>query len=212
MAGDVGPEGAMDAFESPETTREEILAAAYRALCTHGYAELTVERIGEEFDKSVSLIYHHYSGKDELLLACLDFMLEQYATETGSDGISDPRAELEALCDRVTLADAPAEHREFMRSLAGLRGQATHDAAFREYFTRSDGFFRGQLTAIVEAGIETGAFRDVDVERTVAMIQTVFSGALFRYATSDDDEWLSAVRRELYAYLEERLYRPAEST
>ena len=197
----------MNPFENPETTREEILAAAYRALCTHGYAELTIERIGEEFEKSVSLIYHHYDGKDDLLLACLDFMLEQHEVDTEPNVGSDPRAEIEALCEWLTFEGESAEHRRFHRALAELRGQAPHNPAFREHFTRSDAFFRDRLVEVIDAGIEDGIFRDVDAERTAEMLLTVVSGAFFRHATSDDDAWLSAVREELREYLEYRLYR-----
>ncbi|WP_299236084.1 TetR/AcrR family transcriptional regulator [Natronomonas sp.] len=196
----------MDAFEEPETTREEILAAAYRALCTHGYAELTVERIGEEFDKSVSLIYHHYDGKDDLLVACLEFMLESYRSETEAGPVSDPREAMERLCDRLVLTDAPPGGQRFVRALVGLRGQAPHNGAYRDYFTRSDRFFGDRIEAIIEAGIEDGSFRDVDPERAAAMINTVFSGAFVRYATTDDERWIPAVREELRAYNERTLY------
>lgn len=201
----------MELFEDPDSTREEILAAAYRSLCRHGYADLTIEKIGEEFDKSISLIYHHYDGKDELLLACLDFMLEQYRTETESDESADPRAELEALCDEGLFLDSSSEDREFIRSLVELRGQAPHNPAFREHFTRSDAFFRIQLLEIIEAGIEDGTFHDVDADRTAEMIHTLVSGAFFRYATASDDEWRPVLRKELQAYLETRLYRPSET-
>jgi AcrR family transcriptional regulator len=201
----------MDFFDDPESTREEILAAAYRALCRHGYADLTIETIGEEFDKSVSLIYHHYDGKDELLLACLDFMLEQYRAETETGNPTDPRAELEALCDEGLLLDSSPDDREFIRSLVELRGQAPHNSAFREHFTRSDAFFRAHLIEIIEAGIEDGTFYDVDVDRTAEMIHTLASGVFFRYATADDDEWRPALRKELQAYLEARLYRSSEA-
>jgi AcrR family transcriptional regulator len=198
----------MDVFEDPDSTREEILAAAYRALCKHGYADLTMERIGEEFEKSVSLVYHHYDGKDDLLLACLEFMLENYRADTDAPRSSDPREAMETVCDRVLLADAPPEARQFVRALVELRGQAPHNAAYRDYFTRSDRFFQDRIETIVETGIERGVFRDVDPERTAGMIHTVLSGAFFRYATSADDAWLDDVREELRTYVERTLYRP----
>lgn len=201
----------MDVFEDPDSTREEILAAAYRALCRHGYADLTIERIGEEFDKSISLIYHHYDGKDELLLACLDFMLEQYRTETEADEPADPRAELETLVDRGLLLDSSPDDREFIRSLVELRGQAPHDSAFQEHFTRSDAFFRSRLAEIIEAGVDDDTFHEVDADRTAEMIHTLVSGAFFRYATANDDEWRPKLRDELQAYFEARLYRRSES-
>jgi AcrR family transcriptional regulator len=196
----------MDVFEDPDSTREEILAAAYRALSRHGYADLTMEQIGEEFDKSVSLVYHHYDGKDDLLLACLEFMLEDFRGDAEAGPVSDPRAELERICDRLALLDAPQKTQQFVRSLTELRGQAPHNAAYRDHFTRSDRFFEQRVETVIEAGIEQGVFRDVDPERTARMIHTIFLGALFRYATTEDREWLSGVRAELRAYTERTLY------
>lgn len=196
----------MDVFEDPGSTREEILAAAYRALCVHGYADLTMERIGEEFEKSVSLVYHHYDGKDDLLLACLEFMLENYRGDADCHPSSDPLVAMEDLCDRLALADASPDARQFVRALIELRGQAPHNAAYRDYFTRSDRFFQKRIETIIETGIEQDVFRDVDPERTACMIHTVFLGTLFRYATSKEDGWLSDVREELRAYNERRLY------
>ena len=200
----------MDAFEDPESTREEILAAAYRALCAHGYADLTMERIGEEFDKSVSLVYHHYDGKDDLLLACLEFMLENYRSDAGCDPPSDPREAMEDLCDRISLVDAPPEAQRFVRALVELRGQAPHNTAYREYFTRSDRFFQERIETIIEAGIDDGVFRDVDPERTAEMLHTVLSGAFFRYATAEETEWIDDVREELRAYNRRTLYASAD--
>lgn len=196
----------MDIFEDPDSTREEILAAAYRALCAHGYADLTIDRIGDEFEKSVSLIYHHYDGKDDLLLACLEFMLEHYRADADAESPSDPRAELECLCDSLLFADASPGDQQFVRALIELRGQAPHNAAYRDYFTRSDRFFQERIETILETGIERGVFREVDPERTGQMIHTILSGALFRYATADDDEWLPPLREELRAYNERVLY------
>ena len=196
----------MDVFEAPDSTREEILAAAYRALCAHGYAELTMERIGEEFEKSVSLVYHHYDGKDDLLLACLEFMLENYRSDDGCDPSSDPRKAMERLCDRISLVDAPPEAQRFVRALVELRGQAPHNAAYREYFTRSDRFFQERIETIIETGIDQGAFRDVDPERTAGMLHTVLSGAFFRYATAEETGWIDDVREELQAYNRRTLY------
>ncbi len=196
----------MKFFQSPETTREEILAAAYRALCTHGYADLTMERIGAKFDKSVSLVYHHYDGKDDLLLECLEFMLEEYRAETESGPPEDPRQAIEEFCDQLLLSDAPPEAQQFVHALIELRGQAPHNDAYRDYFTRSDRVFQARIERIIETGIEAGVFQDVDPERTAKMIQTIFLGGLFQYATANHDEWLPAFRDELQAYLERDLY------
>lgn len=192
-------------FESPDSTREEILAAAYRALCRHGYAPLTIEKIGAELDKSTSLVYHHYEGKDDLLLACLEFMLDQYEAEFVETEITDPRRTLEAAFDEFLDPEMPAERYEFIRALVELRGQAPHDERYREQFDRSDGLFEQRFAGIIDAGIERGQFRAVDTDSVAAMLHTLFSGALFNHATAEDDR-LRVVRAEIDAYLETQLY------
>jgi len=198
----------MEFFEDASTTREEILAAAYEALCRHGYSDLTVEKIGDHFEKSTSLVYHHYDGKDELLLACLEFVLDRYDETFAEAESGEPRARLEEPLAVFLVSELPDEQFRFMRALVELRAQAAHDERYREYFTRSDRLFQARLTELVEAGVDAGAFRDVDPEAVAAMIQTVLAGALVRTTTSNDDEWLEAVREEVIACLEARLYRP----
>jgi AcrR family transcriptional regulator len=194
-----------DLFESPDSTREEILAAAYRALCRHGYAPLTIEKIGAELDKSTSLVYHHYEGKDDLLLACLEFMLDQYETEFVETEVTDPRGTLEAAFDDFLDPEMPAERYDFVRALVELRGQAPHDERYREQFDRSDRLFEQRFAEIIEAGIESGQFSAVDADAVAAMLHTLFSGALINHATAEDER-LTALRGEIDAYLEARLY------
>lgn len=194
-----------DVFESPSSTREEILAAAYRALCRHGYAALTIKKIGAELDKSTSLVYHHYDSKDDLLSACLEFMLDQYEQEFVETEPTTPKETLEAAFDDFLDPAMPAERYEFIRALVELRGQTPHDERYREQFTRSDRLFEERFAELVAAGIETGQFREVDPESTATMLHTLFAGALFKYATADEER-LSTLRSEIDAYLETRLY------
>lgn len=196
----------MEFFEEPASTREEILGAAYRALCQYGYTDLTIQKIGSEFDKSTSLVYHHYDGKDELLVACLEYMLETYESEFVEVPIEDPRERLEESFDEMLVEDVPKEKYQFMRALVELRGQASHDDRYRDHFTRSDRLFQSQLAAIVEAGVECGQFREVDPEKMAAMLQTFFAGWLFRRVTVDEETWIADARAEFDSFLQTRLY------
>lgn len=66
-------------------------------------------------------MYHHYDGKDDLLLACLEFMLDSYRQETYGRP-DDPRTQLGELCDQLVLTDAPPEGQQFVSALIELRG------------------------------------------------------------------------------------------
>jgi len=189
-------------LEEPSTTREAIMKATYHALCRHGYANLTIQHIGDEFEKSKSLLYHHYDSKADLLLDFLDFMLEQF-----EDRIPYPQSQsvteyLDAILDRILVTPFPEESRDFARTMVELRAQAAHDDEFREHFTRSDQFFRKQIARIIRAGIEQDVFQDVDSRQTASMIHTIIIGTMTQRVTTDDD-LADQIRTEVDRYLQE---------
>ncbi len=190
-----------DLFANPQGTDEEILAATYRALVEHGYAELTIQRIGAELGKSPSLVYHHYENKDELVLACLEFMLERFRTEMVDLAVDDPVEYLEDTLTWVATAHDHPEEAAFLAVLVELRTLAIHNDAYREHFTRSDQVVTEQFTAVIEAAMADGRL-DVDAPAATAeTLTTLLLGAIERAATTENRDWTPAVRRELAAYL-----------
>ncbi|RQG98597.1 TetR/AcrR family transcriptional regulator [Natrarchaeobius oligotrophus] len=196
-----------DPFANPAGTREEILAATYRALRTHGYADLTISAIGDEFEKSPSLVYRHYDGKDELVLDCLSFMLERFEARMTDDDISDPRRRLEAFVEWGLDEEMPPARRRMVSTLIELRSRAIHDGEYADHFTKSDEVFEAHVADIVRSGIDQGVFRECDPDRVAATLVTMLTGVLFRWSTHDTEAWLEDVRIEIETYLEATLYR-----
>lgn len=167
-----------DPFAEPSDTRQAILGAAFRALCEHGYANVTVQRIGDEFDKSPSLVYHHYDGKDDLLIDLLGFLLDEFeasiadgavagsaerddAPEIAPERAFDRSAReqldgyLTAAVDPASLDDPYAPDARFVTVMTELRSQAANDEAYRDHFDRSDRVFGEYLERLVrEAAAE----------------------------------------------------------
>lgn len=195
-----------DPFAEPADTREQILAATYRTLCDRGYADLTISAIGEEFEKSPSLVYRHYDSKDDLVLECLQHMLDRFDRQLTDADLTDPQ---ERLAEVVALDedDGPPERQQFFSALVELRSRAVHDEAYREHFTRSDEQFVSHISEIVRAGIDQGVFRECDPEQVAQTLVTTLSGAMVRHATSADDDWLGDFWAGLEAYLERCVYR-----
>ncbi|WP_338742163.1 TetR/AcrR family transcriptional regulator [Haloplanus salilacus] len=199
------------AFDSPfgddtaDETRTVIMRATYEALTKHGYENLTIQRIGEEFPKSKSLIYQHYDGKDAVLVELLEFLLDHLESQMAQPPTTDAHASLRTVLDFVLATDLDAERSELTNVMVELRGQAPHNEVFRTYFTENDRGFRRDLAGIVERGIEEGAYRPVDPEAVAEFVLTVMSGGTVRRATTDDAADIAAVRRELDAYLRGRV-------
>ena len=197
-------------LEDPSDTRGAIMRATYLALCKHGYADLTIQRIADEFPKSKSLLYHHYDGKDDLLLDFLGFMLEQQKERIPAKQSSgSPRDHLNAIFDRIFVTPIPDDYRDFSRAMVELRAQAAHDEKYRNHFTRSDEFFRGLLTRVIQSGIDEGTFRDVDAEEVAEFLLLIVTGAMTKRVTTNNDA-IETARDELDAYVRRRLLADEE--
>ena len=190
-----------DLFADPQGTDEEILAATYRALVDHGYAELTIQRIGAELGKSPSLVYHHYENKDELVLACLEFMLDRFRTEMVDPEVDDPVVYLEETLDWMATAHDHPEEAAFLAVLVELRTLAIHHEDYREHFTRSDRVVREHFVEIIEAGNAEGRLAVEEPESAADTLVTALLGAIERAATTENRAWTAGARDELAAYL-----------
>lgn len=191
-------------FEGEGGTREQILAAALDALQKHGYLELTIEAIGDEFDKSQSLIYHHYDSKDEMLVDLLRLIIDYFEEPVPESRPEDPRERIDTFVE--TTVGLRQMDRTAIEALVELRAQATHDEDFREHFVRSDEVIQEALADDIRDGIESGVFQEVEPERVATWLYTVSIGATFRSVTSND-AWVETNEKEVRKQLERRLYR-----
>jgi AcrR family transcriptional regulator len=181
-------------------TEQAIMEATYRALRRHGYADLSIKNIGEEFEKSTSLVYYHYDDKDDLLLSFLDFVLDEFVTRTVENPDGDPETRLYGLVDRILPREFDDELREFHGVMLELRAQAARDPDYRAQFTGIDDLVVATAAEIVRDGVRAGQFRDVDpepvAERLVALL---FRGMDVRVTTDRATavETLRAAARDL---------------
>ena len=190
----------------PDDTHTALMKATYLALCKYGYADLTIQRIGDEFGKSKSLLYHHYDGKDELLVSFLEYMLEDFKADMPEEDSDDAEERLRRFLDHILSPTLDDERDGFTSAMIELRAQAPHDDAYREQFTRADQFFRQQIADIIHDGVEQGVFREVDPERTAALLHTTINGSMLQQVTTDDpDDTSQEIRDELAAYIDARL-------
>ncbi|WP_250137764.1 TetR/AcrR family transcriptional regulator [Halorientalis salina] len=188
--------------EEPGSTREAIMQATYAALAKHGYADLTIQRISDEFDKSKSLLYHHYESKDALLVDFMGFMLERIEDTIPIEQQENAYEQLVLVFDQVF--DELFAEPDFLRALLELRTQAATDETYRQEFSDNEAYIRARLADIIRAGIEEGTFREVDPARTAELILTLIDGAVLRQATIDDID-IDLIRDELVNYARLRL-------
>ncbi|MWG35730.1 TetR/AcrR family transcriptional regulator [Halomarina oriensis] len=166
-----------------EDTREAIMKATYRALRDNGTADLTIQNIADEFEKSKSLLYYHYETKDDLLVEFLGWLIDRNAEFLDSDDVETTVEFVEAMIP----PEVDEERAGFRAAFVQMRAEAASDPDYREQFTLYDRLFRETLVELIERDIEAGRLRAVDVDALADVLLSTIDGAMLRYATTDDD-------------------------
>ncbi|MGB9965404.1 TetR/AcrR family transcriptional regulator [Halobacterium sp. CBA1126] len=192
----------------PEPT-DEILDATYRALCEHGYADLTVQDIADASTKSKATVHYHYDSKQELFEAFLEDLYEEYTDRVDEVSGETHREQLLALV-AFSLADGDDEPGiDFRTAMLEIKAQAPYDEGFRRRLRRFDRYLADRIAEVVAAGVEAGEFRDdVDPERAAEFVVTTVEGAHTRRVAVDQP--LNRVRETLAEYVETHLVADAE--
>jgi AcrR family transcriptional regulator len=186
----------------PDRT-DDIMCATYRALCRHGYADLTMQDIADEWEKSKAALHYHYDTKRGLLLAFLDHLFESYTARVADPGEGDAVDRLRGLLDDALDPPRTAAGEELRTALFEIKARAPHDDDFRTRLERFDRYLHGEVERIVADGVETGVFRsDVDPATTATLLVTFVDGGHSRRIVLGDDE---GVRSAVRAAIDDRL-------
>ncbi|WP_324666018.1 TetR/AcrR family transcriptional regulator [Haloarcula sediminis] len=187
---------------------EEIMRATYRALCSHGYADLTMQDIADESSKSKAALHYHYDSKHDLLCAFLDDLYDRFVELADDAGGEDPHEALLALVETV-LENPDDDREEFETALLEIRAQAPYEDGFRDRLTRFDDYLIAELTGILEAGVADGTFRrDIDPADTAGFIVTVLTGTSTQRVTTGRP--VECSQRMLTDYVETNLLAEPE--
>ncbi len=201
------PEDTHERAGSAET-RAAIMEATHRALCKHGYASLSIQKIADEFEMTSAVLHYHYDTKENLLAAFLEYLLEnlvdEYTTQFDIETIENPRDRLLVLVDALLVvlvgiddSDRPIERandrpplggEELSMALLELRAQAGRNEGFREQFTVNYDYAWELMVATIEEGIEQGVFREVNPEQVATLLlATMLGGRAYHVSLTHDD-------------------------
>jgi AcrR family transcriptional regulator len=193
---------------APPDVHETVMEATYRALCARGFARLTMQDIADEADVSTALLHYHYDTKRDLLVAFLRYLLERFEEKFEDTEDEDPEERLRGLVARMLPEDESvesdvgdggteetddggtdaAEYDRFGLAILEVRMQAPYEDAYREQLRTNMGVIRARIADVIRDGVETGAFRDVDADRTARLLVDALDGARSERVTLGDDD------------------------
>ena len=197
----------MNGDDSVPRPTDDIMCATYRALCRHGYADLTMQDIADESATSKSSLHYHFDTKEALLLAFLDHLYDSFTDEYAATDGGHAVERLIGFVDAVLCRADPEQDRAFQTALLELKAQAPYVEAYREEMERFDAFVRDRVRDIVADGIEEGTIRaDADPDDTAAFVATLIDGVNTRRVSIGGTD--GGTRRTFVAYVRERLVAP----
>ena len=187
-----------------EDTVDDLMEATYRALCKHGYAELTMQDIAAESGKSKGTLHYHFDGKHDLLESFLGFLLDRFEERTETVPGETPAERLHELFEELLTPTDETAAEEFRTAILEIKAQSPYDETYREQLSEFDRTMRDRIAGFVEAGIEVGQFRaDADPDETAEFLVTVFHGSQTRAAAVDRS--LERTRRYVHVYIDDHL-------
>ncbi|MEA5389286.1 TetR/AcrR family transcriptional regulator [Haloarculaceae archaeon H-GB11] len=180
-------------------TTDEIIAATSRALCEHGYAGLTMQRIAEEASMTSAAIHYHFDTKAELLNTFLDDLIDRFEARLACDA-ENPRERLEMFLDTVFTPSQSGD--DFPVALMEMKGQAPYQDSFRERFRALDEVMQSVVATAVSDGIEAGYFEDADPDEVARHVVTTINGAHVRTVALGENPDATRVVIERYLQLQ----------
>lgn len=169
-----------------DDSKTQIMEATYRAFCKHGYADLSIQKIADEFEKGKSLIYYHFDDKEDLMLSFLEYMMRK--AELGQEGL--PEKQIDSMLDKA-LGIEDEEQWRFQKAFQEFRIQAQHNEKFQEKFREADEVFLDNVSGTMK---KAGANEpEVAAEIFLSMIE----GSISRKVSTGDRAGLEKLKEEI---------------
>ncbi len=193
----------------PQDVRQDFMKATFRALCKHGYADITMKKIADESKKCKSTLHYHYGTKENLMVDFIKYLLEGFEEKIVPD-TDDPLEKLNGLIDNMLFGLKDGEmHERFHTALLELRSQAPFNEKYREQITKNDEFIQKIVIDIIKEGIVKGKFKDINPERTSTIILSSIDGARARQISTNREAAVN-VRESLRRIIENDILKDGE--
>ncbi len=168
------------------TRRNQLTRAAYRVVGEKGYYNITVKDIAREAGLSTGLVHYYFKDKQELLLNLLKEMnrdLRLYL-DRALDRSRDPEEKLGIYLDQAF--ELVIREKDYISILFDFWTQISRNQRMRKANTRLFQSYRDRCAGILREGVESGSFREIDIDYTTAYIVSLMQGMIIQYVIDND--------------------------
>lgn len=161
-----------------EERRDEILDAAEQVFASKGLDRARMEDIADETGLSKGALYLYFKSKDDLIIAIMDRIF-QYEFKQLDELHTGGSSAVESLWAFVDIAARDLKRMQPLMPIAyeflamAFRNNTVNQFV-RQYLRR----YLSALVPVIEHGIDTGEFRQVDPLETALAIGAIFEGTI----------------------------------
>ena len=173
--------------EVKENRKEDIFTAAVACFNENGYYKASMDMIAERANMTKRGLYYHFKSKDELFIELFKYMNRKYYAQIPAyvTEISDPE---ERMMHFVQIANKVLmENTDFLKFTHEFMSIGLRKPAIREVMTSYYNDQVDKVRKIIEKGIQSGKFIQVDSGAMARAIVLITIGAFNAYFTLDAD-------------------------
>ncbi len=167
--------------------KEKILEAALLCFNEKGYHKTSIDDIALNGKISKGGIYYHFKSKEELFLKLFNFRLNRYTEQLKAyiQEESNPVKRIRILIQKWGLI--LKENEDFFKFCMEFSSMGAREKEIRKEMTS---FYRSSVEIfrqIIEEGVATGEFENVDTERIARLIYFLSHGVFSTFFAVDCD-------------------------
>ena len=155
-------------------TRELLVSTARKLFAKEGYQNVTMNRIATAAGKSRRTIYTYFTTKEEVYMEVIQQELQHLYNELEAF-VARPMDPMEKILQYVARREIAVS--KIVKWNGSLEAEFFKDFGNVERARiRFDVLERGLIAKILKEGIEKGAFKDLDIKRTVYLLHACMKG------------------------------------
>jgi AcrR family transcriptional regulator len=190
--------------EYEDQRREELIKATYYEVAEKGYSAVTLQDIAKRAGVSKGSTLYYFATKEDLFLGALEWMVEQFNIRNGEaiTKVEGPIEKVKALIGNI-FASAQ-ESRQFFLAYSDFVSIGTRNKRFHDLNAK---FYSGCCNhnrEIIEAGVQAGVFRQLNVEEASVMMRALVDGLMLQWFFSSEgtfEEYRRLCERIVLDYL-----------
>ena len=153
----------------------QILNAALKVFNRKGIVATRMEDIAREAKLSIGGVYWYYKGKDEVVLAIMDKVIDEDVAVLTSL-LNEQGTVRERLLGYVRAT--AKEGTEYLPLVYELYGEAQRNLKVRKHIQKYLQHYRGALAQIIQQGMDGGEIRKGDANAIATTLAAVYEGTL----------------------------------